>query len=96
MRRFPRLLLLLLPVYVGIFPLSASAQQDTATMTGTVKDPSGATVPKATVTITNIGTNISVRTMTDEMGFYTAASLRAGEYSVTAESAGFSRSSGQG
>jgi hypothetical protein len=91
MRRYPRLLLLLLPIYVCIFPLSASAQQDTATMTGTVKDPSGATVPRATVTVTNIGTNISVTTETDEMGFYTAASLRAGEYSVTAESAGFSK-----
>ena len=91
MRRYPRLLLLLLPIYAAIFPLSASAQQDTATMTGTVKDPSGATVPRATVTVTNIGTNISVTTETDDMGFYTAASLRAGQYTVTAESAGFSK-----
>ena len=60
-------------------------------MTGTVKDPSGGTVPRATVTVTNVGTNISVTTETDEMGLYTAPSLRAGEYSVTAESAGFSK-----
>lgn len=60
-------------------------------MTGTVRDPSGAVVPKATVTVTNIQTNISVKTETDEAGFYTLPSLRPGEYSVTAESAGFSK-----
>ncbi|MDQ3214405.1 MAG: carboxypeptidase-like regulatory domain-containing protein, partial [Acidobacteriota bacterium] len=93
MRTCPRLLLLLLLVQISVcaFPLTATAQQDTATLTGTVKDPSGATVARATVIVTNIGTNISVKTETDETGFYTAPSLRAGEYSVTAESAGFSK-----
>jgi hypothetical protein len=33
---------------------------------GTVTDPSGAAVPNATVTITNIGTNVSVTTKTNE------------------------------
>lgn len=60
-------------------------------MTGTVRDPSGALVPKATVTVTNIRTNISVKTDTDDAGFYAIPSLRPGEYSVTAESAGFSK-----
>ena len=60
-------------------------------MTGTVKDPSGAIVPRATVTVTNIRTNISVKTETDDAGFYIIPSLRPGEYSVTAESAGFSK-----
>ena len=49
-------------------PLTAFAQQETATMTGTVRDPSGAIVPKATVTVTNIRTNISVKTETDDAG----------------------------
>ncbi len=60
-------------------------------MTGTVRDPSGAVVPKATITVTNVRTNISVKGETDDAGFYTIPSLRPGEYSVTAESAGFSK-----
>ena len=69
MRTSPRLPLLFLLISVCMFPLTAFAQQETATMTGTVRDPSGAVVPKATVTVTNIRTNISVKTDTDEAGF---------------------------
>ena len=68
MRTCPRLPLLLLLVSVGAFPLTAFAQQETATMTGTVRDPSGAMMPRATVTVTNIRTNISVKTETDDAG----------------------------
>ena len=60
-------------------------------MNGTVSDTSGALVARATVTVTNIRTNISVKTETDDAGFYVIPSLRPGEYSVTAESAGFSK-----
>ena len=91
MRTSPRLPLLLLLLSVCLFPRTAFAQQETATMTGTVRDASGAVVPKATVTVTNIRTNIGVKTETDDAGFYTIPSLRPGEYSVTAESAGFSK-----
>src|SRR5262245_2471709 len=72
-------------------PLAAAAQQETATITGSVKDQSGAIVPKATVTVTNTQTNISVKTEADDTGFYIIPSLRPGEYSVTAESTGFQK-----
>lgn len=78
MRTCPRLRLLLLLVPICMFPLTAFAQQETATMTGTVRDPSGAVVQKATVIVTNIRTNISVTTETDDAGFYTIPSLLAG------------------
>ncbi|MEO7407102.1 MAG: carboxypeptidase-like regulatory domain-containing protein, partial [Vicinamibacterales bacterium] len=91
MRTCPRLPFLLLLLSAWIVPLTAFAQQETATMTGAVRDPSGATMPKATVTVTNIRTNISVKTKTDDAGVYTIPSLRPGEYSVTAESPGFSK-----
>ena len=70
-------------------PFTAFAQQETATITGSVKDQSGAIVPKATVTVTNIQTNISIKTEADDAGFYIIPSLRPGDYSVTAETAGF-------
>ncbi|MBA3295929.1 MAG: hypothetical protein H0U19_03265, partial [Acidobacteria bacterium] len=60
MRTCSRLPFLLLLLSACAVPLTAFAQQETATMTGAVRDPSGATMPRATVTVTNIRTNISV------------------------------------
>jgi Carboxypeptidase regulatory-like domain/TonB dependent receptor len=67
----------------------AAAQQETATITGTVTDASGAIISRAAVTVTNVQTNQSVRTESDDRGLYVVPSLRPGEYSVTAESSGF-------
>ncbi|HKZ79348.1 MAG TPA: TonB-dependent receptor [Pyrinomonadaceae bacterium] len=72
-------------------PLATLAQQETATITGEVKDASGGLVPKATITVTNVGTNISVTTETNDQGSYTVTSLKPGDYTVTAEKSGFSK-----
>jgi hypothetical protein len=87
----PRLAFILLLMSLCASAVTASAQQETATITGSVKDQSGAIVPKATVTVTNTQTNISVKTEADDTGFYIIPSLRPGEYSVTVESSGFSK-----
>jgi len=73
-------------------PLATSAQQETATITGEVKDASGALVPKAAITITNVGTNITVNTETNDQGSYTITSLKPGDYTITVEKSGFSKS----
>src|SRR5277367_309594 len=39
-------------------------------ITGTVTDPTGAVIPSASVTATNIGTNVSVKTVTNGDGSY--------------------------
>jgi hypothetical protein len=70
-------------------PSITIAQQETATITGVVKDATGAVMPRAAVTVTNVETNVSVRTETDDSGFYVIPSLRPGVYSVAAESTGF-------
>src|SRR5919106_1394372 len=72
-------------------PADALAQQEAATVVGEVRDPSGAVVPNATVTVTNIDTNISVVTVTNDRGSYTVPNLRPGGYSVSAEAPGFSK-----
>ena len=72
-------------------PIATFAQQDTATITGEVKDASGALVPSAAITVTNIGTNITVTTTTNDEGTYTVTSLRPGDYTVTVEKTGFSK-----
>jgi hypothetical protein len=87
--RLPIIALLL--AFLIAFPLAAIAQQETATITGEVKDATGAVVPKATVTITNVETNISLRSETNDQGFYTVPSLKPGQYSVTVEIRGFKK-----
>ena len=73
------LLVLTLTIACGLQPSAALAQQETATITGTVRDASGAIVPGAAVTVTNIRTNIATRTQAGEDGGYVIPSLRPGD-----------------
>jgi hypothetical protein len=81
----------LLTGLLAVWPMAAMAQQETATITGTVRDATGAVVAKAIVTVTNIQTNIGVKTEADGEGTYVIPSLRPGEYSITVESGGFQK-----
>jgi hypothetical protein len=69
----------------------AFAQSDLGSISGFVKDPSGAVVPKAQVTVKNEATGTERRTSTNEAGFYTVTNIPAGLYSVTAEASGFKK-----
>jgi hypothetical protein len=72
-------------------PPAALAQQETATILGTVTDSTGAIVPGASVTVTNVKTNISLTTQTDGRGAFVVPSLKPGEYSLTVEISGFQK-----
>src|SRR5712692_9687753 len=61
----------------------------TASISGTVKDPSGATITGATVTATNTDTGIAQTQHTNTAGFYSFQSLPLGHYDVQVEQAGF-------
>ena len=66
-----------------------SALSQTASITGTVKDSTGAAVPQATVTTHNRGTSANRSTTTDESGIYRITSLSPGNYDVVIEKTGF-------
>src|SRR5215468_7010131 len=70
----------------------ALAQQETATITGEVRDANGSVVSKATITVTNVETNVSIKSETNDQGLYTVPSLKPGPYSITVEKAGFKKS----
>src|SRR5437660_12221441 len=53
----------------------AQAQVSGATLTGTVTDASGATIPQAQIVITNVSTGVTRNVTTDSAGFYTAPNL---------------------
>ncbi|MEK6397720.1 MAG: TonB-dependent receptor, partial [Terriglobus sp.] len=71
--------------------LPAAAQFDSAAVIGYVRDASGAAVPNATVTLTNVETAIAVTRRADGEGKFEFPSVKIGDYRVTAESAGFSK-----
>lgn len=67
-------------------------QKITASLTGTVTDPSGAVVSGASVTLHNDDTNSDVITVkTNSSGEYTASELPLGTYSVTVVGNGFKK-----
>lgn len=75
---------------VALTPFAAHAQIGaTATIQGTVTDPSGAVIPGAQVTVTNKGTGAVIEQKTTKSGFYSISPLDAGNYSVSVSSPGF-------
>jgi Carboxypeptidase regulatory-like domain len=79
-------------VLLGLLLVTASlAQRDLGTITGTVTDPTGAAIPGAKVTITEVATNLSYTVTTGASGDYTRPALKPGIYTVAAEAQGFRR-----
>ncbi len=73
-----------------LVPRSAAGQFDAATVLGTVADATGAVVPGATVTLTNLETSITATTVTDRDGNFQFLNVRVGTYSLRGELQGFS------
>src|SRR3989442_1314993 len=65
------------------------AQSERGTISGSVMDPSGAIVPAAKVTVTQISTNVGNESITNETGSYVVPNLLPGDYSVRVEKTGF-------
>jgi len=72
---------------LGVFTIPAFAQE--ATLVGTVTDFSGAVVPNATITITNLATGQVRKLASNEVGQYVATALPIGNYDVKAQATGF-------
>src|SRR5580698_9449269 len=60
-----------------------------AQVRGTVTDPSGAVLTNASVTITNVGTNVAQTAQTNEHGEYFFTGLRPSTYTVKVQAQGF-------
>src|SRR5260370_24638415 len=71
--------------------LALIAQSDLGSINGFVKDPSGSTVPNATVTVKNEATGAERRVATNESGYYTVTNIPAGLYTITVEAPGFKK-----
>ena len=71
---------------------NALSQSDNSTISGTVRDPSGSSVPNAKVIVKNEANAFERVAQTTESGFYTVTNLAPGYYSVSVESTGFKTS----
>jgi len=71
--------------------LRCFSQAPTGIIAGAVKDPAGAPISRAKVTILHRYTGLSRELLSNEQGDYTAPSLAAGSYEVAAEAPGFQR-----
>jgi len=68
---------------------TARAQSNTGTILGTVQDPSGAVIPGADITVTNLGTGHIRKAQSDASGVFTIPNLQVGHYSITITHPGF-------
>ena len=74
---------------ISLLSLTVSAQTFRGTILGTIKDPSGALVTGAKITVKNANTGLERSTTADAEGNYTVAELPIGLYEVRVENAGF-------
>ena len=75
---------------VWFFPFTVSAQSSNqAQLHGTVTDSSGAVIPGATATMTDVGTNISATTTTNEQGTYFFPALNPATYRLSISASNF-------
>ena len=79
-------------VLVGILAVTAVGigQEVGASLSGAVKDATGAGLPQATVSVKNVETGTERKLLTDESGRFSAPSVPIGHYQVTAAKEGFS------
>ena len=76
-------------VAIGVSTIYAGAQS-TATLSGTVTDPTGAVLPNAHVKVHSLATGADRELNTDGAGLYVVPSLQPGDYEIDATAPGFS------
>ena len=72
---------------------SLHAQQPTGSITGIVRDATGAVIPGAAVLLTHQATGVALQQTTSEAGMYTFGSLLPGTYQIKVEASGFKTAS---
>ncbi len=91
--RIKRVVSMVLLLGLCLSAIPAVAQETTGSIVGIVKDPKGAVIAGATVTITSTDRNIVVRSVTtNDDGAYSAPFLPIGHYAVAVEATGFKKS----
>ncbi|MGC1089748.1 MAG: TonB-dependent receptor [Candidatus Acidiferrum sp.] len=75
---------------------ACSQGMSSAQLNGTVRDASGGSVAKASITLRDVGTNRSYTAATNDNGLYVIPNLPPGTYELTTEATGFAKSTQTG
>src|SRR5437868_12835077 len=86
-----RIVLILTACALSITAIQMQGQAVNGTLLGSLTDSSGAVVPGAQVTITEVGTGIPHSTQSNASGNYVFPNLPPGNYNVTSEAHGFKK-----
>ena len=78
-------------MFLACFVGPAAQAQFRASLRGVVSDPTGAVIPGATVTLTNVDTSEKQVSTTDDSGIYNFNALPPGKFSLTVERDGFQK-----
>ena len=78
-----------LALMVLCFAAVATAQTETATISGLITDDTGAVVPGAEVTLQSVERGTATRATTNNAGIYVFASVQPGQYQLAAHKPGF-------
>ena len=84
------------PLFIALalclaLPAMVFAQSDNGTINGSVKDPSGANVPDATVVVRNQSTGTERTTVSNNDGLYSVTNIPPGVYNVSVTASGFKK-----
>lgn len=98
MQRYPRFTFwLILPLLLVLVPTGhAFGQAVGASLNGQIVGPSGAAIPAASISLTNTGTGLTLKTTSSGDGAYRIAPLSPGVYKLEVQSPGFERYSQTG
>ena len=88
--------LTLLPGLLVMLVSATVWAQTTGSITGTVKDQSGAAIQGAAVTVSNAEHGINRKTASNSAGEYTESSLASGSYDITVTAPGFKKFQAKG
>ena len=91
-----KLLFTLMLVSALIIPIPTQCQGSSTMVSGEVRDPSGAAVPKATVTLRSVASEFVRTQATDEEGLFSFPNLQQGGYEIDVTASGFKQFSQKG
>jgi hypothetical protein len=89
-----RKLLLLIVFVVAVFFVPSAHSQENATITGTVTDPTGAAVPKVSISLISQSTGQVRQTISNADGIYSFVNVGVGHFTLTAPPRDFKNSPG--